>query len=148
MRCCGPEDRACLVLTSPDRYPNDQEQRQLYEFVYGGGTLVFAPNWDDPECEMRSLGIQTTERILSVSTTAMPAAMPAVPATPPGSAELPAEAAESEAPKKSASELEMDAIPPNSAQASSQSTDTPATDGSAENQISRPKKCLRRKHPA
>ncbi len=142
-----PEDRACLVLTSPDRYPNEQEQRQLYEFVYGGGTLLFAPNWDDPECEMSLLGIHTTERIFSVSTTAVPAAMPAVPATPPGSAELPAEAAESEAPKKSASELEMDAIPPNSTQTSSQSMDEPATDGKVENQISSPEEMLKKKTP-
>ena len=66
-----PAERGCLILIAPDRYPNEQEQSQLYEFVYNGGTLVFAPNWDDPACDMRSLGIHTTARSWS-TTTALP----------------------------------------------------------------------------
>lgn len=151
-----PKDRACLVLTSPDRYPNDQEQSQLYEFVYGGGTLIFAPNWDDPECEMRSLGIHTTARILSDSSTAIPTMPLTVPVTPAGSAEMPAEAADAEAAAeaatKSASELEMDAIPPNAApsnaaQTSSQSTPPVATDENDENLISSREEMLKKKTP-
>ena len=146
-----PKDRACLVLTSPDRYPNDQEQSQLYNFVYNGGTLVFAPNGDDPECEMRSLGIHTTARVLSDSTTAIPATPFAIPVPPAGSAEMPAEAADAEtnaeAPEKSAAELEMDAIPPNVAQASSQSTDAPVSDGTDENPISSREEMLKKKTP-
>lgn len=146
-----PKNRACFVLTSPDRYPNDQEQSQLYDFVYNGGTLVFAPNWDDPECEMRSLGIHTTARLLSDSTTATPTMPLAVPATPAGSTGMPAEAVETETqaevPTKSASELEMDAIPPNAAEASRKSTDGPATDGTGENQISSREEMLKKKTP-
>ncbi len=146
-----PEDRACLVLTSPDRYPNDQEQSQLYEFVYAGGTLVFAPNWDDPECEMRLLGIHTTARLLSDSTTATPTTPLAVPATPAGSVEMPAEAMDAEtgaeAPTKSASELEMDAIPPNSTQAPRPSTPPASTDENDENQISSREEMLKKKTP-
>ncbi len=146
-----PEDRACLVLTSPDRYPNDQEQNQLYEFVYGGGTLVFAPNWDNPACEMRSLGIHTTARILSDTTTAIPATPFIIPVPPAGSAEMPAETADAgtnaEAPEKSASELEMDAIPPNATKASSQSTDAPVSDGTDENPISSREEMLKKKTP-
>ncbi len=151
-----PKDRACLVLTSPDRYPNDQEQSQLYDFVYNGGTLVFAPNGDDPECEMRKLGIHTTIRVLSDATTATPAMPLAVPVTPAGSAEMPAEAVDAEtaaeAPTKSASELEMDAIPPNaaqtnSAQTSSQSSPPLATDKNDENLISSREEMLKKKTP-
>jgi hypothetical protein len=151
-----PKDRACLVLTSPDRYPNDQEQSQLYEFVYSGGTLVFAPNWDNPECEMRSLGIHTTARLLSDATTATPTMPLTVPAAPAGSAEMPAEALDAEtaaeAPTKSASELEMDAIPPNSAQTnsdqtSSQSTPPVASDEIDENSISSREEMLKKKTP-
>lgn len=153
-----PRDRACLVLTSPDRYPNDQEQRQLYDFVYGGGTLVFAPNWDDPEFEMSSLGIHTKERMLSESTTATPTTPLAVPVTPAGPAEMPAEAADAEteaetvAPTKSASELEMDAIPPNAAQTntsptSSQSSPPVATDENDKNLFSSREEMLKKKTP-
>ena len=142
-----PKDRACLVLTSPDRYPNDQEQSQLYNFVYNGGTLVFAPNGDDPECEMRSLGIHTTIRVLSDATTATPVIPLSVPVAPAGPVGLPAEAEDQTAPTKSASELEMDAIPPNAAQTSSQSTPPVATDENDENQISSREELLRKKTP-
>lgn len=89
-----PDDPGCLVLISPDRYPNDQEQRELYEFVYSGGTLVFAPNWGHPEIEMRSLGIATTARPIS-HTAASTAVSPApVATTPTAASEIPAEADE------------------------------------------------------
>ena len=102
-----PEERGCMVLIAPDRYPNDQEQSQLYEFVYNGGTLVFAPNWDDPECEMRSLGIQTTKRMWSTTSVVMPTATtPATPSTTPtpGTVEVPPQAEMPEAAPSSANE--------------------------------------------
>ncbi len=153
-----PEDRACLILTSPDRYPNDQEQTQLYEFVYGGGTLLFAPNWNNPEFELRSLGIHTTARLLSDSTTATPTMPLTVPVTPSGLAEMPTDAAGAEneavaeAPTKSASELEMDAIPPNAtktntAQTSSPSAPPAAKAGNAEKLISSREEMLKKKTP-
>lgn len=36
---------ATLLIIGPDRYPSESEQKQLYEFVYNGGSLLFAPNW-------------------------------------------------------------------------------------------------------
>ena len=120
-----PEERACLVLTSPDRYPNDQEQSQLYEFVYSGGTLVFAPNWDDPECEMRLLGIHTTKRIWTDSTTVTPTTPLVVPTTPAGDAKMPAES-----PKPGEIEKTLD-----------------ETEASDKNQISSPEEMLQKKTP-
>jgi hypothetical protein len=92
-----PEDAGCLVLIAPDRYPNDQEQELLYEFVYGGGTLIFAPNWGDPESEMRSLGIQTTVRPDYQVSMTPPASPTPTPATPSGETAMPAEADELDA---------------------------------------------------
>lgn len=40
-----PDYPATVLMIAPDRYPTDVEQRKLYEFVYNGGTLLFAPNW-------------------------------------------------------------------------------------------------------
>lgn len=82
-----PSERGCMVLIAPDRYPNDDEQSTIYEFVYNGGTLLFAPNWDDPECEFRSLGIQTSKRLWTTANTvtassAAPATTSSSPATP------------------------------------------------------------------
>ena len=105
---------------------------------------------------MRSLGIHTTARILSDSSTAIPTMPLTVPVTPAGSAEMPAEAADAdaaaEAATKSASELEMDAIPPNAApsnaaQTSSQSTPPVATDENDENLISSREEMLKKKTP-
>jgi len=41
----APDEPATMILIAPDRYPNEEEQQQLYEFVYNGGDLLFAPNW-------------------------------------------------------------------------------------------------------
>jgi len=75
----------------------------------------------------------------------------AVPATPAGSFEMPAKAVdtetEAEAPTKSASELEMDAIPPNAAEAPGQSTLPAGTDENNENQISSREEMLKKKTP-
>lgn len=161
-----PEERACLVVISPDRYPNEKEQTELYHFVYNGGTLIFAPDWDDPEFEMSSLGIQTRKRLFSIATTATPTATtPATPVTPAAAGDpvdLPAEAAESKMPPastpqpeapstgKSAAELEMDAIPPNGSQAAKQSgsaADTVTTDSDDKDKISSPEEMLKRKTP-
>lgn len=160
-----PQERSCLVLISPDRYPNEQEQTELYHFVYDGGTLVFAPNWDDPEFEMLSLGIQTKKRLWSVTTTATPtttttATPGATPVTPGDPDDLPAEADETQMPPasqaaapttgKSAAELEMDAIPPNRSRSPIQSgstADTATTDSDDKNKILSPEELLKKKSP-
>lgn len=36
---------ATILLISPDRYPTDAEQQTLYQYVYNGGNLLFAPRW-------------------------------------------------------------------------------------------------------
>jgi hypothetical protein len=93
-----PPQSATMILVAPDRYPNEKEQQQLYEFVYNGGDLLFAPNWMSyewatpneslPEVELPSLGIHLTYRsdstvaaaIVTAATTA-PGAAPATPET-------------------------------------------------------------------
>lgn len=160
-----PEERSCLVLISPDRYPNEQEQTELYHFVYNGGTLVFAPNWDDPEFEMLSLGIQTSKRLFSIATTATPTVttpvIPGAPSvTPSDPDDLPAEADETQMPAaspaaapttgKSAAELEMDAIPPNGSQSPIQpesTADTVATNDDDKNKVLSPEELLKKKSP-
>ncbi len=45
-----PQDSsATMLLISPDRYPTDAEQQELYSFVASGGNLLFAPRWLPPE---------------------------------------------------------------------------------------------------
>ncbi|MCA9008131.1 MAG: hypothetical protein KDB01_00220 [Planctomycetaceae bacterium] len=120
-----PPEPCCLVLTAPDRYPNEREQNELYQFVTDGGTLVFAPNWGHPDCEIPSLHIGTQDRHRKDSTTATSTSSSGTNAS--GATSLPAEAAEPdsklqselEQESKSAAELEMDAIPPNGSAESS-----------------------------
>ena len=72
-----PRDSATLILVAPDRYPNEKEQQELYEFVYNGGSLLFAPNWLSPEpsdensipqrVTISSLGIDLSYRPVNTS---------------------------------------------------------------------------------
>ena len=55
-----PDEPATLLLLSPDRYPNIHEQEELSNFVYSGGTLLFAPNWSEPDCTISQLSIRTS----------------------------------------------------------------------------------------
>ena len=55
-----PNEPSTLLLLSPDRYPNIHEQEKLSNFVYNGGTLVFAPNWSEPDCIISQLSIRTS----------------------------------------------------------------------------------------
>jgi hypothetical protein len=55
-----PPQPAALLLIAPDRYPTTSEQNELREFVRQGGTLLFAPNWSNPGCDMPALGFETT----------------------------------------------------------------------------------------
>ncbi|MFN9974162.1 MAG: DUF4350 domain-containing protein, partial [Phycisphaerae bacterium] len=48
MKLC-PESATSLLMIAPDRYPSETEKLELYEFVAGGGTLLMAPHWGDPE---------------------------------------------------------------------------------------------------
>jgi len=71
-----PDRTSTLVLLSPDRYPNEHEQKELAEFVMNGGSLLFAPNWLNPESEISQLNIKTRSRYFGeedTSVTAVPA---------------------------------------------------------------------------
>lgn len=85
-----------MILVAPDRYPNEKEQQQLYEFVYSGGDLLFAPNWmtyewatpdeSPPEVYLPSLGIHlkyrsgsTNAAITAGAATTPPVAIPVAP---------------------------------------------------------------------
>lgn len=57
-----PWNRSELMIIGPDRYPSTQEQQQLYSFVTGGGTLVFAPKYADVNVDLTLLGIKTIAR--------------------------------------------------------------------------------------
>lgn len=57
-----PRERCELMIIGPDRYPSTQEQQQLYSFVSGGGTLVFAPKYSELNAHFPVLGIQTTRQ--------------------------------------------------------------------------------------
>ncbi len=95
-----PPVPATLVMVASDRYPTLKEEQQLYEFVYNGGNLLFAPNWmtprvaydengneihfDDRKVSISSLGIELTYRqpeasALDVAVSSVPVS-PAVPA--------------------------------------------------------------------
>ncbi len=89
-----PAQSATLILIAPDRYPNEKEQQQLYEFVYNGGDLLFAPNWmsyewatpdePPPEVYLPSLGIHLKYRsdsTVAAAATPVPGATPASPGT-------------------------------------------------------------------
>ena len=86
-----PDDPATMILIAPDRYPNEEEQQQLYEFVYNGGDLLFAPNWLSrdwsdplkavPSISIPSLGIKFDYRPNADVTTASSLKMTPAPAT-------------------------------------------------------------------
>ena len=90
-----PAQSATLILIAPDRYPNEKEQQQLYEFVYNGGNLLFAPNWmsyewatpdePPPEVYLPSLGIHLKYRSDSTIAAAIAAAATPVPGATPAS---------------------------------------------------------------
>ena len=72
-----PDDADMLVIISPDRYPDEHEQSELVSFVANGGTLFFAPNWTEPDCEIPRLNLTTQDRFFredehSVSTASAP----------------------------------------------------------------------------
>ena len=94
----APTQSATLILVAPDRYPNEKEQQQLYEFVYNGGDLLFAPNWmsyewptpdePPPEVLLPSLGIHlkfrsdsTVAAVIAAAAATAPGAVPATPET-------------------------------------------------------------------
>lgn len=84
-----PERPCTLLLLSPDRYPNEHETSELDDFVRRGGTLLFAPNWSDPECSVPPLRISTEASFFAeestVSTTVAPVTTSPSDETPPGS---------------------------------------------------------------
>lgn len=74
-----PERTATLLVLAPDRYPSDSEQQQLYDFVSGGGTLLFAPNWNLESCQLPTLGIDLQTRFFIKTSTLTPAATNSTP---------------------------------------------------------------------
>ncbi|MEM7455226.1 MAG: DUF4350 domain-containing protein [Planctomycetota bacterium] len=53
-----PDEPCLLVMISPERYPNEREQKQLKEFVNNGGVLLFAPNWSKRNFDASELGFE------------------------------------------------------------------------------------------
>lgn len=92
-----PAQSATLILVAPDRYPSEKEQQQLYEFVYNGGDLLFAPNWmshewatldeTPPEVYLPSLGIHLKYRSNSTVAAASAAAATTSPVATPVTSE-------------------------------------------------------------
>lgn len=114
-----PDRKCTLVILSPDRYPNVNEQRELTEFVQNGGNLLFAPNWESPNCKISGLMIETTEKYFQNQDTIVQSAT--MPGT--GPAPLQAEKEEDDVPSDSVLEGEdepselsdvEDMIPPES----------------------------------
>ena len=100
-----PENPATLLIVSPDRYPSDREKQQLYEFVYQGGTVLFAPGWNDPDFALRALGIQCEAEVSPPPPEA--ASQPAT-AENPAAAVEPAADDESAAPAEAAAEVNVE----------------------------------------
>lgn len=78
-----PPRPASLLLIAPERNPTVEEQDALYRFVYGGGTLLFAPGWTVSDCRMPALGIEVRAEAESGSHTEA-AAGTTGPGQPPG----------------------------------------------------------------
>jgi hypothetical protein len=145
-----PAQSATLILVAPDRYPNEKEQQQIYEFVYNGGDLLFAPNWlsyewtalnePPPEVLLPSLGIHLKYRsnitlaaaIAAVATTA-PGATP-VTTTPDGAttAEDPSSSTTTDSQNTASSTPETDGSPPTNPTAGSTPVTTANTGVTAE----------------
>lgn len=75
-----PEQPATLLMLGPGRYPNQDEQGELRDFVYNGGVLVFAPRWDEPETELSGLSIRLRSTVLG-DALSMQGSLPAPEAT-------------------------------------------------------------------
>ena len=90
-----PKSSESLLIIAPDRYPNDAEGQQLYQFVYNGGELLFAPNWFDPEFSLPGLGIELSKRTWTETAATpslpVPGAPPVVPPNTPANAMPPEE---------------------------------------------------------
>lgn len=113
-----PDDQCTLVILSPDRYPNENEQRELATYIRKGGTLLFAPHWATPDCKLPTLSIDIQSRYYyeeDLVTAKTPPPTGTLPATTPASGGSPsdsslplqAEAEESEL----ESELETEVVP-------------------------------------
>lgn len=55
-----PEPGVTLLIVSPDTYPTSREEEELRQFVYNGGTLLFAPSLDKREVDLPALSIRLT----------------------------------------------------------------------------------------
>lgn len=82
-----PEDLSTLLIIAPDEYPTSREEEQLRQFVYDGGTLLFAPSLEKPEVSLPSLSIRLTPNfhveLPFVPPSAIPVSPPGMNAVPP-----------------------------------------------------------------
>ncbi|MFO0977199.1 MAG: DUF4350 domain-containing protein [Planctomycetaceae bacterium] len=82
-----PEDLSTLLIIAPDEYPTRREEEQLRQFVYDGGTLLFAPSLEKPEVSLPSLSIRLTPNfhvdLPFVPPSAIPVSPPGMNAVPP-----------------------------------------------------------------
>ncbi|MEZ6063727.1 MAG: DUF4350 domain-containing protein [Planctomycetaceae bacterium] len=127
-----PDGNATLLVLSPDRYPNTHEQSELATWVYNGGTLLFAPNWSNPDCSVFQLSISIQaqpyfQQQATVSPTAAPGSSGTTPAESPATTGDAVESGNTAAPETSipaeAPESGTSPEPP--------ASETPAVDASA-----------------
>jgi Domain of unknown function (DUF4350) len=115
-----PERQSTVLLIAPDRYPTDREEHELAEYVRGGGTLLFAPNWSQDECDLPELGIDITPNdwLAEVSTAVTPSTIPS---------STPAQSSTSDAESSDASDLPAEA-PDATSSGDGATTNPPAKD--------------------
>lgn len=82
-----PENGVTLLIVSPDSYPTSREEEELRQFVYNGGTLLFAPSLDKRDVDLPALSIRLTPANLFID----PAFNPPLPSavTPPTTNAIP-----------------------------------------------------------
>lgn len=135
-----PANICTLVILSPDRYPNETEQRDLATFVRDGGTLLFAPHWSSPDCKISQLSIETRGEFFELENliTAFPVSGSAPPTiTPAPTRKDPAQSADDDAvPLKQPLVAEADdpAVPPNAPTAETADAGI-AEEGTTENMV-------------
>ncbi|MBL8816409.1 MAG: hypothetical protein JNL58_10280 [Planctomyces sp.] len=62
-RIC-PTTPSTFLMIAPDRYPTEQEEEQIYQFVYGGGNLLVAPNLSISSMKLPRLGVDFQSRFI------------------------------------------------------------------------------------
>jgi hypothetical protein len=128
-----PRIRSELLIIGPDRYPSTQEQQQLYSFVTGGGTLVFAPKYADVDVDLTLLGIKTIARPPDAATESLVAIGPPNGSQPPAGATTDSTSEETKSDGKATpvDSVDSDSASENGATGDNSSAPVPATTASA-----------------